>query len=257
LYYARAVDPTMLTAVNKIASMQANATEDVEAAAQRLLSYAKKWPNASLLIKPSDMVLFAHSDASYLSEASSRSRIGGILYLGTKDDTNFVNAAVEQFSTILDVVVASAAEAEYAAIFTVAHEAEPLRHTLTELGFPQPPTLITCDNQCAVGLALNTVKEKRTKAIDMRYHWIRDRIKQNHFLIEWQPGSTNLADFFTKAHPVHHHKDVRHFYVSDIQPSTSMNSARGRHSLFRFLKHMVRSPAMSQTSFMRGCVDTP
>ena len=241
LYYARAVDPTMLTAINKIASQQASPTLNVELAANRLLSYAKKWPNASLLIKPSEMILHAHSDASYLSESSSRSRIGGFLFLGNQDNGSFVNAAVEQFSTILSVVVSSAAEAEYAALYAVGKEAEPLRLTLQELGYPQPPTRITCDNQCAVGIALDTVKQKRSKAIDVRFHWIRDRVRQNHFLVEWKPGSTNLADFFTKAHSVKHHREVRHFYVKDPPSQLTINSAKGMNKLHRILQQLAHT----------------
>jgi hypothetical protein len=240
LYYARAVDPTMLTAINKLASMQSQPTEAVEQAAHRFLSYAKTWPNASLLIRPSDMLLRAHSDASYLSESNARSRIGGILFLGNKDDPTFHNAAIEQLSTIIDVRVSSAAEAEYAALFYVAKECEPIRETLKELGYPQPATLITCDNQCAVSIAYDTVKQKRSKAVDMRFHWIRDRIRQEHFKVEWQPGSTNLADYFTKAHSCKHHLAVRHLYVHDPGP-LHINNARSRHSIYKLLRSLQTS----------------
>ncbi len=236
LYYARAVDPTMLTAINKLASIQANPTEATEQAAHRFLSYAKTWPNASLVIRPSDMILRAHSDASYLSESNSRSRIGGIMFLGTN------NAAIEQFSSIIDVRVSSAAEAEYAALFHVAKECEPLRETLLEMGYPQPATLITCDNQCAVSIAHDTVKQKRSKAVDMRFHWIRDRIRQGHFNVEWKPGSTNLAVFFTKAHSCKHHMSVRHHYVHDPGPPL-INNAKSRHSTYARLRSLLVPPA--------------
>ena len=56
-----------------------------------------------------------------------------------------------------------------------------------------------CDNKCAVGIANDTIKAKRSKAMDMRYHWIRDRVKQNELTVEWCRGDSNLADFFYKA----------------------------------------------------------
>jgi hypothetical protein len=243
LYYARAVDPTMLTAINKLASIQANPTEATELAVHRFLSYAKTWPHAYLVIRPSDMILHAHSDASHLSESESRSRIGGFIYLGhsTMDPDQPPNAAVEYFSTIIDVKVSSAAEAEYAALFQVAKECEPLRETLNDLGYPQPPTLITCDNQCAVSIAYDTVKQKRSKAVDMRFHWIRDRIRQGHFKVEWQPGSTNLADFFTKAHSCKHHTAVRHLYVHDPGPPLAANNAKTRHVIYQLLRELSNS----------------
>ena len=45
----------------------------------------------------------------------------------------------------------SAAEAEYAPLFILAQEGECLQRILDNLGYPQAPTLILCDNQCAVG----------------------------------------------------------------------------------------------------------
>lgn len=80
----------------------------------------------------------------------------------------------------------------------LAQEGEYLRRVLDNIGYPQTPTLILCDNQCAVGLATNTVKAKRTKSTDMRYHWIRDRVEQGHFKVTWRPGEHNLADFSVK-----------------------------------------------------------
>ena len=221
-----------------------NPTEATELAAHRFLSYAKTWPNAYFVIRPSDMILQAHSDASHLSESESRSRIGGFIYLGNanmESDQPPNNAAVEYFSTIIDVKVSSAAEAEYAALFQVAKECEPLRETLNDLGYPQPPTLITCDNQCALSIAYDTVKQKRSKAVDMRFHWIRDRIRQGHFKVEWKPGSTNLADFFTKAHSCKHHSAVRHLYVHDPGPPLAANTAKTRHGIYQLLRDLSKS----------------
>ena len=58
---------------------------------------------------------------------------------------------------------------------------------------------------CAIGLVNNTVNLKRTKTIDMRYHWIRDQVKLGIFKVTWKEVKQNLADFFTKTHPVKHH----------------------------------------------------
>ncbi len=52
-----------------------------------------------------------------------------------------------------------------------------------------------------VGLANDSLKIKRSKSIDMRFHWVHDRIKQGQFKVQWMKGIDNLADFFTKALP--------------------------------------------------------
>ena len=213
LFYARAVDPTLLCAVNKLASKQATPTASTAQHATRILQYASRFPNAGIVIRASDMQLHCHSDASYLSEPRSRSRAGGLLFLGAIDPSTGVNGAIDYLSCIIGTCAASAAEAEYAALFLVGREAISARHTLHDLGHTQQATTIICDNRCAVGIATRQVKQKRSKSINMRYHWIRDQVDMHTFRVEWEPGATNLADYFTKNHPVHHHQSKRTVYV--------------------------------------------
>ena len=213
LFYARAVDPTMLTAINKIASRQAKPTSLIKKEVERFLQYANKWPDATMRIHASNMKLVCHSDGSYLSESEARSRAGGILFLGDCADNEAPNAPICFLSVIIKTVVTSATATEYAAAFIVGQAAISIINTLTDLGYPQNETEIFCDNLCAVGIANNTFNLKRTKTIDMRYHWIRDQVKLRVFRIIWKAGKFNLADFFTKAHPVKHHLDIRWKYV--------------------------------------------
>ena len=65
---------------------------------------------------------------------------------------------------------------------------------LHNLGYPQPPTLVLCDNECAIGLASETVRTKKSKSIDLRLDWVRDRVRQGQFSVVHVPGATNLAD---------------------------------------------------------------
>ena len=82
-------------------------------------------------------------------------------------------AILVECSTIKRVVVSSAAEAECAGCFyNVQRAMIPIRIVLEELGHPQPHTRIRCDNSTAVGFANNTMCQKRSKALDMNYHWI-------------------------------------------------------------------------------------
>lgn len=234
LFYSRAVDPTMLTAVTKISSQQSKPTRATLQAVDRLLSYAERYPTAEVIIRASDMQLHAQSDASYHSESGARSRAGGILYFGTDTDGN-INGAIEYISMIIPTVCSSAAEAEYAALFLLGREATNARHILTDLGYPQHTTTIMCDNSCAVGIANDDVKQKRSKAIDMRYHWIRDQVAQGKLQVKWEKGSANLADYFTKAHPVSHYNVMRRtYYIYYILIISHLihRDRRERHELF-------------------------
>ena len=216
LFYARAVDPTMLTPLSKLASKQAEPTSLIKPDLERFLQYASRYPNAGLIIRPSNMILLAHCDASYLSESEGRSRAGGILWFGDHEEDTVPNAAVSYISVIIPAVASSTAESEYASAFITGQEGTSIMHTLIDLGYNQHMIDITSDNACAVGIANKTVKQKRSRGIDMRYHWIRDQVSQKKISIRWKPGIENLADFFTKAHPVHHHKSWRNRYVHDL-----------------------------------------
>ena len=65
---------------------------------------------------------------------------------------------------------------------------------LEELGHTQPPTLMQTDNTTAIGIATKNVKQQQSKAMDMRFYWIKDRVQQGQFCIYWKPGKYNKAD---------------------------------------------------------------
>ena len=107
----------------------------------------------------------------------------------------------------------STTEAEFGALFVNGQEADPIRTTLQELGHPQPATPIQTDNATAMGIANDTVKQRKSKAMDMRFYWIQDRIKQGHYMVYWAPGYLNLADYVTKHHLGPHHEKMRPYYL--------------------------------------------
>ncbi len=95
----------------------------------------------------------------------------------------------------------SAAEAELGAAFQNAQKGAQFRNTLVELGYPQQPTTILVDNTVAEGLATDTVNARRSKSMDVRFFWLRDRVKRGEFLMKHLMGRFNISDFFTKALP--------------------------------------------------------
>jgi hypothetical protein len=208
LYLARAIDATIVPAVGKVSSEQAQPTEQVLLDAERVLQYLSMYPNNQLVYKASDMILHIHSDASYLSRTKSRSVGGGYFYLGWHNQLDKINGPLLATSFIIGVVCQAVMEAEYAACFTNGQTAVRLRTILEAMGYPQPATPLQCDNQCAVGIANDTLTSRKSKSIDMNYHWIRDRVRQRQFNVYWRPGEGNLADFFTKPFPKGKHQEA-------------------------------------------------
>ena len=85
------------------------------------------------------------------------------------------------------------------------------------MGHPQPGTPIQTNNLTAEGVVNSKIQPKQTKAMDMRFHWLRDREAQGQFRIYWQPGKTNLADYVTKHHPPAHHVNVRSDFLTRVK----------------------------------------
>jgi hypothetical protein len=52
----------------------------------------------------------------------------------------------------------------------------------------QTPTPMETDNTTTTGYSNGTIKQKRTKAMDMRFYWIKDMVKQGQFNVYWGPG---------------------------------------------------------------------
>jgi hypothetical protein len=197
VYCARAVDPTLLSISNEIASQQASPTANVMTAANRALSYAAGHSTNAIIYHASDMILFSHVNVSYLSRYHARSVAGAYFLLGNHNQSLKINGAVHVFlSIILCIVsVSSAGEVKYAPLFAGGRHAASLRTILADLAHHQPPTIIMCDNKCAIGITNGSIKQKRSIAIDMRFHWIRDRICQGQFIISYIKTEFNMADY--------------------------------------------------------------
>eukprot|EP00804_Cyclotella_cryptica_P028442 CCRYP_014211-RA/>CCRYP_014211-RA protein AED:0.38 eAED:0.38 QI:0/0/0/1/0/0/2/0/375 len=187
LYLARAVDPTLLCPISAIASQSANPTTDTMEQTKQLLDYIATQDDAVITYHASDMVLAVHSDASYLSEPKARSRAGGHFFLSSATATPPNNGAILNIAHIIKHVMASATEAELAALYIVAREAVYIRIILEELGHKQPATPLQTDNSTAEAVCNGKIQPKRTKAMDMRFHWLRDRECQEQFRIYWRP----------------------------------------------------------------------
>ena len=81
IYYSIVVDQTMLTALGYIAAQQSKGTEKTYADTLWLLNYAATHPNDKIRYTASYMILYIHSDASYLSEPRACSRAGRHYFL--------------------------------------------------------------------------------------------------------------------------------------------------------------------------------
>lgn len=183
--------------VSKIASTMAQPTKQALEKAKRIFGYLAINKDRALRFKKSDMIIRAHSDASYQSETNARSRSGGYIYMGNKDD-NTHNGPILVLSKIQDNNGTCTAEAEYIAAFQTAQQILYIRRLAERMVFPQETTILEVDNKAAHGLANKINQGKKLRHIATRYHWLQDQIRLRNINVIWKSGKTNFADYATK-----------------------------------------------------------
>ena len=121
--------------------------------------------------------------------------------------------------------MASTAEDKYGSLFLNDQVVVPIQTTLTEMGDPKLPTPIQVDNATGGGIFNKIIRQKMSKAMEMRFRWIQNRILQRHFNVFWEPGPNNLGDYHSKHHSEAHHIQVR---VTNLyETSCSYTSLQG------------------------------
>ena len=121
------------------------------------------------------MKLAVHSDASYLSEPKSRSRVGGNFFLSNKATIPKNNGVILNIANKIKNVMTSATEAELAVLYIMAREAVYTRIVLEEVGHKHPPTPLQIDNTMADEVCNYKIQPKQTKAMYMQFHCLIDR----------------------------------------------------------------------------------
>jgi hypothetical protein len=131
------------------------------------------------------MILVVHSNAGYCNKKNLHSQAGGHFFLSDEDKFPPNNSAIFTNVTIIKVVMASSAKAELGVLYLNAKHAVNLQQILIEMGHLQLQKPIQTDNTTAEGVTNKKIQPKRTKAMDMRFHWLRNRESQEQFKINW------------------------------------------------------------------------
>lgn len=141
------------------------------------------------------MKLETYADADYAGDLEQRkSTTGYLLKIG--------NGSVSWCSKRQPVTALSTTEAEYIALSSAAQETIWFRTLLQELGYKQDDaTIVNEDNQGTIALANNPVAHSRTKHIDVRNHFIREKLASKELKLKYCQTKNMLADILTKPLP--------------------------------------------------------
>lgn len=193
MYLATISRPDIAHTVSRLAQFNCHPHMEHFVAAKHVLRYLKS-RNISLMYKK-DQGLVCYSDADWGSDGFDRKSYSGYVLF-------FAGGPVSWESKKQNIVALSSMEAEYIAMCQAAKEISFYRSLLNELGFAnllKEPTVLCCDNQGAQYLTKNHMAMKRSKHIDIRYHYIKDKYNANEISLTYVSSDQNVADIFTKC----------------------------------------------------------
>src|SRR5258708_25612560 len=136
--------------------------------------------------------LMGFADSNWAGDPNSRRSVSGYVFM-------FCGAVVSWSAKKQLTITLSSTEAEYMAMTHAGKEAVFLQHLYSDVGIPiSVPIFLLIDNQSAIALAENPIFHARSKHIEVRHHWVREKIEDGTIKLDYIPMANQIADIFTK-----------------------------------------------------------
>nr|GEW17473.1 copia protein [Tanacetum cinerariifolium] len=194
LMYLTSSRPDIMHATCYCAHYQAKPSEKHLTAVKRIFWYLKDTIHMGLwYLKNTGFELTAFSNSDHAGCFDSRkSTSSGIQFLGS-------DKLVSWLSKKQDCTSMSLAEAEYVSLSACCAQVLLMRTQLTDYDFDK--ILMYCDSKAAIAISCNPVQHSRTKHIDVRYHFIKEKVEKSIVELFFVETEYQLADMFTKVLP--------------------------------------------------------
>jgi Reverse transcriptase (RNA-dependent DNA polymerase) len=197
MYLMLGTRPDLGYAVGLLSRFSASPSKKHWEAVLRVFKYLKGSKELELVYKRGDTSqLVGYSDADYAGDLSDRKSTSGYL-------TMFIGGAIQWSSKKQKTVALSTMEAEYIALSECIREVQYERKLLEELGKTQGCTTpVKCDNQSTIITATQDGNvHDRSKHFDIKYHYVREKVKEEIVKISYIRSEDNVSDILTKALP--------------------------------------------------------
>jgi hypothetical protein len=199
MYLASRTRPDITYAVVVLSRVCSHPTAEHMVMAKRVLRYLQGTKDWGLSYGGGGgCELVGYADADLGGGPESRSTSGFVFLLN--------GAPVSWGSKLQAPVALSTGESEYYAVGAGFQNGVHLRAVLEAIGCPQQATVVHEDNQACIAMSNNPIVSKRTKHIAIKYHFVRQKVREGEFELRHCPGPEMLADALTKALPADTHK---------------------------------------------------
>ena len=133
----------------------------------------------------------AYSDASFADGEDRRSTAGGVVM--------FNGTAIMWWSKTLKTVALSSQDAELMALSDCTREVVFLQNLLDSVGYSVPKVRLHGDNVGSLFVAENPGDHQKTKHIEVRYFFVRQKVEEGRVVLRFVPTAQQYADGLTKA----------------------------------------------------------
>ncbi len=193
MFLSTVTRPDLAYAVSIAARSMENPTEKDWCNVKRILRYIKGTLSYGLSYNSNEQStdLMMYSDSDYANDVGTRKSTSGFV-------CKFAGGAITWKSKRQQCVALSTTEAEFIAASEAAREAMWLIKLFEDLTASSHIPVIQIDNQSAIKLIKNPVFHCRTKHIDTRYCFTREKFNEGIIDVEYVRTEDQVADIFTK-----------------------------------------------------------
>jgi uncharacterized protein YjeT (DUF2065 family) len=193
MYSALSTRPDIAYAVTALAQHSSNPGMSHWSAARRIVQYLMDTSHYKLRLGGGDQInVQIFSDADWAGQSDDgRSMTGGVLMVA--------GGVVAWSSRRQSTVAISSMESEFIALVSATADARWIQQLLQEIGMSDKlPIPIFVDNKAVIDYCNNESNSSRTRHFNIKYHFVRDEVAQQHIKLEWIPTEDQIADIMTK-----------------------------------------------------------
>lgn len=194
IYLANATRPDIAFAASILSRFSTNPGELHWMLAKRVLRYLKGTSHYGIKYTKNQDLLTAYTDSDWAGDVDDRkSCTGNVIILA--------NGPISWKSKKQASVALSTMEAEYSALAEMSREIVYIKRLLIYMGFEKfvkGAINVYCDNQSAIELSKNAVFHKRSKHIDISFHFTRELVEKKEITVQYLSTESMIADILTK-----------------------------------------------------------
>ncbi|KAK2577894.1 hypothetical protein KPH14_012634 [Odynerus spinipes] len=194
LYISQISRPDIAYAVNFVSSFNKNACNIHWNAVKRIFRYLKGTLDYKLSFKKNaEHNIVGYNDADWANDPKTRRSITGTTF-------TMCGGAISLYSKRQRTVALSTVEAEYMALAFSCQEGLWLRNLQKEIEpkTSNQPMRIYSDSSGAVNLSKNAITRQRTKHIDVRHHFVQEKVEAGIITVQHLSSEEIVVDRWDK-----------------------------------------------------------